>query len=110
MEAGTSSGAGNNGTAETAEEIQQTQSLAKAKKIGDELVIGAEKFKATVAPPKTGMELDVDKIISQIRASLTDVDDEFFHITCHIDPQLKEKIQKGVLWSWRNYYLNPELR
>ena len=79
------------------DEEGKAKSMDMAKQMSDRMIIEAEQFKATVAPPKTGMEIDVDKIISQIRSSLVDVDDEFFHITCHIDPQLKEKIQKGAL-------------
>ena len=49
-------------------------------------IIQAEQFKANVAPPK-GNDI--------IACPVQDNDDDFFHITCHVEPSLKEKIKKG---------------
>ena len=31
-------------------------------------------------------------------------DDEFFHLTCHVDANLKHRIEKGEYVEWKNYY------
>ena len=49
--------------------------------IADRAVIDAECFKATVAPPKGNYQ--------------DDNDDDFFHVTCHVDPGMIQKIEKG---------------
>ena len=60
----------------------------------DRIILEAEKFRSTVEPPK-GKELD---------------DDDFFHLTCHIDSNMKVKIEKGEfvelerLLPKRNFY------
>ena len=54
-----------------------------AHELAEKIVVQAEQFKASIAPPK-GMD-----------KSLSETDDNFFHITCHVDPSLKEKIEQG---------------
>ena len=67
----------------------------------EQMVIDAEKYKASVAPPKgrSDNNPDVDHLISMIqtiRSKYEDnEDDDFFHVTCHVDMNLKEKISKG---------------
>ena len=64
-------------------------------------IIEAEKFKATVEKPPgrfsdtdTDFQSSLDKLArKQIGTGLTD--DDFFHLTCHIDPQLQSKIERG---------------
>ena len=63
------------------------------------MILEAEKFKASIAP-KPGKSDDnrVGQLVNQLKQSRVhdgDCDDEFFHITYHIDPALKEKIEKG---------------
>ena len=62
-----------------------------AKLIGEELTQGADKYKAKLPPP-TG-ELTTGQLSNLLRS--LDDDDEFFHITCHIDKTLKQKIECG---------------
>ena len=50
----------------------------------DRITLQAEQFKANIAAPK------VNEFIS-----ITESDDDFFHITCHVDSSLKEKIERG---------------
>ena len=74
----------------------------------NQMIVQAEQFKAAVEKPKG----NVPQIISQLPAGLTEVpelqtfnqyfkqlldndDDEFFHLTCHIEPSLKSKIESG---------------
>ena len=77
----------------------------------DELIVQAERFKANIEPPKgkspSSTDDDSDSVcddpnenVKQLirllkRRSDVDGDDEFFHITCHIDGATKEKIGKG---------------
>ena len=57
------------------------------------LVVNSETHKATVEPPARG------KLIEQfdkLQAPPDDMDDDqFFHLTCHVDNSLKEKIEQG---------------
>ena len=62
-------------------------------------VLQAEKFKAIVEPP-TGMALDCNPNVSSELGHLMSIgsgvsDDDFFHLTCHIEPSLIHKIEKG---------------
>ena len=68
-----------------------------------QLVVKAEQFKVTVEPPK-GITADqnthvpggqVNEFEQILKKLLDNDDDEFFHLTCHIDSNLKSKIEKG---------------
>ena len=105
--------AGSSGTNEVGIAQHRTQEdidLEEARKTAERLIVEAEQFKASVVPPKTGtynhnsdeVDFDISKIcdinelVSKVKGSLeTDFDDEFFHVTCHIDQNLKSKIEKG---------------
>ena len=66
----------------------------------DHYLIEAEQFKASVAQPK-GISGVFDHFAQEheltkfIKLLLENDDDEFFHLTCHVDPGLKGKIEKG---------------
>ena len=57
----------------------------------DRLVVEAERFRANIAPPK-GRYTQSELV--QLRKEDGD-DDDFFHVTCHIDQNLKDKIEMG---------------
>ena len=59
--------------------------------VADKIVINAEQFKAKLQPPKGESYVDFAKVVK----ALTDDDDEFFHVTCHIESGLKSKIARG---------------
>ena len=59
------------------------------KAVGDKIVIDGEQLKAHLHAPK-GKVIDFSKFIKAV-----DDDDEFFHVTCHINPTLRAKISKG---------------
>ena len=67
--------------------------------VAENLILDTERFKATVSSPKGKVitNCDIEKLIDSIKRSFKDGDndDELFHITCHVDPMLKQKIQKG---------------
>ena len=65
---------------------------------GQDLILDAERFKASVEKPKgksgqINCNFDLDKLKRLITQS---EDDEFFHLTCHVDETLKAKIEKGT--------------
>ena len=64
-------------------------------------MINAEKFKADVAQPKgklvtelqnNEMNSDLSQLVCYM---MENDDDEFFHFMCHIEPNLKAKIELG---------------
>ena len=63
-------------------------------------IIEAEKFKAAIAEPEGNYSNDsccnhthLTEVRPQVGMGLSD--DDFFHLTCHIDESLKEKIERG---------------
>ena len=71
--------------------------LKEAQLRADKALLEAEKFKARVEPPGNdfdqNMSIRDDMQILNIGAGVSD--DDFFHLTCHIDPNLIHKIEKG---------------
>ena len=61
----------------------------------DRIIINAEKFKASVEKPKGEHNQQVCHVdLSQLMQLIIDnTDDEFFHLTCHIEPALRIKIE-----------------
>ena len=57
----------------------EKEKLAQAKTRANRLIIEAEQYRAQVETPK----------------GMSSVDEDFFHISCHIDQSLKQKIEKG---------------
>ena len=66
------------------------EQLDAAKQKANQLILNAEKFKASVNVPPGGFShssaFEHNDMVS---------DDDFFHITCHLDPLIKTKIEKG---------------
>ena len=71
---------------------EQNPGLAEAMDRAGKVVIEAEKFRASIADPDPGM-LAINDVIPNIGSRVSD--DDFFHLTCHIDPNLTHKIEKG---------------
>ena len=74
--------------------VVKVPGFEEAKQRNDRAIIEAEKFKASIANPP-GMY-----VADKIDCSRPDVgsgisDDDFFHLTCHIDETLKSKIENG---------------
>ena len=67
----------------------QSSGRAKAR----EAVVTAEKFKAGQQPLPG--EVLVNAVPATPIPSNQAVDDQFFHLTCHVDPQLAAKIERG---------------
>ena len=82
-------------------EVQEGQELA------DQMVRDAERFKASVLPPKGNSSNNLNAIMGKLKDGnfpslesflkclAANDDDDFFHLTCHVDAALKEKIEKG---------------
>ena len=64
--------------------------LEQARDKGDKTILEAEKFRAKVDIP--GNEIP-DISIMNIGSGVSD--DDFFHLTCHIEPSFIHKIKKG---------------
>ena len=73
-----------------------------ARKIANLLKVQADQYKAVAKKP-TGMAPSNISVVNRDTSlgvalqpqSLTNEDDEFFHLTCHVDPGLRAKIEKG---------------
>ena len=62
----------------------------EARKLADNIILDAEHFWASVATPKGNVNN-----INVLPIQNDDNDDEFFHLTCHIEPGLRQKIERG---------------
>ena len=64
----------------------------------EKLIIDAEKFKATITTPHTGkdslqeQELQANQLQKILNFIDNTQDEEFYHITCHIDQNLSKKL------------------
>ena len=72
--------------------------LAEADQAGNEMVIQAKKFKLATELPR-GKQFAIlpgVPMVSQMpRPNIGISDDEFFHLTCHVDSNTKVKIERG---------------
>ena len=86
---------------EEGEEVE-LDDQANAKQMGEDLIIQAEKFKASVAAPRGN---EIDEVINIVKnvGNISDLlgiirdndDDDFFYVTSHVEPALKKKIEQG---------------
>ena len=71
--------------------------------------MNAERFKKVVTAPK-GTCKDTHLTNNQQRLTLqyvkelidSESDDEFFHLTCHVEPQRRQKIERGEFVELEN--------
>ena len=75
-----------------AQDREHDQEYEDAKKRAERAIIEAEKYKAVISEPP-GEQGELNGSNFQVGTGLTD--DDFFHLTCHIDPGLVAKIEKG---------------
>ena len=74
--------------------------VTQARDHADRLILNAERFRATVNAPQ-GIEASSRNFEgagfprSQCNPMLDSDDDDFFHLTCHIEPGLRAKIERG---------------
>ena len=78
--------------------------MERAQKKADHAIIEAEKFQARIETPDMDVnQIEADQVNKvQVPFNLLNIgsgvsDDDFFHLTCHIDPNLIHKIEKGSL-------------
>ena len=82
---------------------EYTVNVNTAKDRANQMVLDAERYKATVNnPPGTCTQLNVNQLIEDRGSSFVNSrdmqimdDDVFFHVSCHLDESLKAKIIKG---------------
>ena len=76
---------------------------SRSRSVADDIVLQAERFKATIEPPKgTDSNETLNENVRELLAILKntqsleqDNDDDFFHVTCHIESSVRSKIEKG---------------
>ena len=115
------------GATTSKEDKTQRDRVAYAKEISDKAIIEAEKSKAKIQLPEGKSEIThspfmqrsypegttFNSEINRFRQLLQSViadndDDDFFHITCHLDQQLITKIQKGGYVELEKLLQKPE--
>ena len=67
----------------TREEMNQKMEQVKA--MAHDLILEAEQYKATLQKPKGMVFNQINPNVGSSQFSSADQDDEFFHISCHID-------------------------
>ena len=69
--------------------------MADANRKTDKMIIEAEKFRESViTPPGMGIIGPAGLVATNAMGAI-DTDDQFFHVTCHVDPNMKSKIERG---------------
>ena len=80
---------------------EQQQPREVPRREGENLILGAEQFQPGVEPPPAGISVNLlnamqGNLVNQIPPNLeTDSDDDYFHLVCHVDSNLKSKIERG---------------
>ena len=95
--------------------------LDEARRQAEQLILDAEKFKATIEAPQGKSSGNSINSLSFNQSTGPKVsgkmDDNFFHLTCHIEEGLREKIEKGeyvelerLLSKDRSYRMSDQTR
>ena len=71
----------------------QGADIITAQNKADNAVIDAELFRASLVAPKGMLPIKIDQNIELLRN--LDSHDDFFHVSCHVEPVMKEKIERG---------------
>ena len=72
-------------------ETELDELLQEAKEKSHNMILDAERFRASVNPPSGSVIGPAGRMM----AENLDIDDQFFHVTCHVEEGLKAKIEKG---------------
>ena len=106
------------GSGLTAEQKLEAERRAHAKEIADRTVLEAERNKAVLQLPEgrspnneNNMGYDTlpkGAMVPFVTTTPLDNDDDFFHIICHIDPQIIIKIKKGEFVELEKLLQKPE--
>ena len=67
--------------------------VEEARAKSSKIILDAEHFRAAVNIP-AGMA-SVIGLAGAMNEQMLDIDDQFFHVTCHVDPGMRVKIKKG---------------
>ena len=75
--------------------MDEAAALNSARRSAERVVFDGENFKANICPPP-GKNFEFQELVDKVKAAVESVeDDNFFHITCHLDKGLEEKIERG---------------
>ena len=92
-----------------AEQKLQAERNAHAKEISDRAILEAERKKAELQTPQGMSQNVMNNFKLLLKKVIADNDDDdFFHITCHIEPQIIAKIQQGLYIELDKLLQKPE--
>ena len=95
-------------TTDTSAEEEEVQPKKDGKEIAADLILQAEKHKASILPSRgKGNEQILAKVDPNNMNHLTD-DGEFLHITCHVEKATRIKIQRGEFVELAKLLLKPK--
>ena len=92
------------GTSGSHSQPRQSDEADRARKLADKLILDAETFNSSIAAPQgklpqfenlTENRLIRDNFPQSSHNPIVDGDDDFFHLTCHVEPNLRMKIERG---------------
>ena len=77
-------------------QVAEKSNQKQAKELADKMILDVEQFKTSVAAPQGNQIKNIFSDFSEyVKVIADNDDDEFFHITAHVDHNLKSKIEKG---------------
>ena len=89
-------------------QLQAEERRRTGRDIADELIVRAEKHKAAILPNKGKFSEEIlDHVDPNNVNHMTD-DGDFLHFTCHIEPTLRAKIQRGKYVELEKLLLKPK--
>ena len=73
---------------------EENRKQDEARAEAEQLVVDAEKYRATIEQPQGTVNNKFD--LTDFKRFLVEYeDDEFFHLACHVETTLKQKIERG---------------
>ena len=80
----------------TSKQPEMKDKTDEAKEVTTNLILNAERFRADISQPKgMGGDSNFFKGVRTVKEGEILEDDDFFHITCHVEQSITEKISKG---------------
>ena len=73
---------------------QQPNQVSRAKTEAERIILDAERFKAAIAPPQGNLTMNMNMTTQQLQRIL-DTDDDFFHVSSHVESGTVVKIERG---------------
>ena len=77
------------------QDMDRIPGYTEAKRIAEKSILDAEQFKATIIEPEPGKSPEMNFVNAREDIGSGLSDDNFFHLTCHVESSLIVKIEKG---------------